>query len=191
MLLLRKKGDGKTVTQDKKALKWLLAIGSVAVIWFALLISPYVGGKLGGIINGLSEALRHPFSIHLCEDSLKTVLILLLIYSVTAGVILTSDSNYRRREEHGSAKWGDPVALGRRYSRKKLIGNKIFTQNVSMSYKTRRHRRNMNTLVVGGSGAGKTRFYAKPNILNSTTNSLVVLDPKGTQSEILNAKYHA
>ena len=179
MLLLREKGDGKTVTQDKKALKWLLAIGAAVVIWFALLISPYVGGKLGGIIEGLSEAMQHPFSIRICEDSLKIVLVLLLVYGVAAGVILTSDRNYRRREEHGSARWGDPIALGKRYAKGKLIGNKILTQNVSMSYKTRKHKRNMNTLVVGGSGAGKTRFYAKPNILNTTTNSLVILDPKG------------
>ena len=179
MLSPRERGDGKTVTRDKKAIKWLLAIGTLAVIWLGLLVAPFAGDGFVGIINGFSQAMQYPFSVQLCEDSLKTVLVLLLIYGLTVGVVISSSRNYRKREEHGSARWGDAVALGKKYAKGKLLGNKIFTQSVSMSYKTRRHRRNMNTLVVGGSGAGKTRFYAKPNILNTTTNSLVILDPKG------------
>ena len=175
----RKRGDGRTVTQDRKVLRWLFVLGALAVVWLGFLIAPYAGDGLLGIMNGFSEAMQNPFSIKLCEDSLRTVLVLLLVYGLIVGVVLSSDRNYRKREEHGSARWGDASSLGRKYSRGRLLGNKILTQNVSMSYKTRRHRRNMNTLVVGGSGAGKTRFYAKPNILNTTANSLVILDPKG------------
>ena len=49
-----------------------------------------------------------------------------------------------------------------------------------MGFDVHRHRRNLNILVVGGSGAGKTRFFCKPNILNCNT-SFVCLDPKGEQ----------
>lgn len=53
------------------------------------------------------------------------------------------------------------------------------TQNVCIGLNAKKHRRNLNTLVCGGSGAGKTRFYAKPNIMNAARNSYVILDPKG------------
>ncbi|HRM89583.1 MAG TPA: type IV secretory system conjugative DNA transfer family protein, partial [Thomasclavelia ramosa] len=64
------------------------------------------------------------------------------------------------------------------YASSQMIDDKIFTQNVRISYDSRKHRRNLLSLVVGGSGAGKTRFYAKPNLLQANT-SFVVLDPKG------------
>lgn len=109
---------------------------------------------------------------------MKTVLIFLLCYGLGIGVYLSTDRNYRRREEHGSAKWGDPRAINRKYADKEPTANKILTQNVAIGLDGRRHRRNLNVLVVGGSGAGKTRFYAKPNIMNANT-SLIILDCKG------------
>ena len=93
-------------------------------------------------------------------------------------VILSDDKNYRRREEHGSAKWGSPNAVNKKYAGKQFDENKVLTQNVAIGLDGRTHRRNLNVLVCGGSGAGKTRFYAKPNIMNANT-SFVCLDPKG------------
>lgn len=86
--------------------------------------------------------------------------------------------NYRRREEHGSAKWGNIKEIRKKYMQEPPETNKILTQNVSIGYDAHAHRRNLNTLVIGGSGAGKTRFYAKPNLMQANT-SFVVLDPKG------------
>ena len=156
----------------------LAVIGIIPVIWFALLVAPYLSSGLMGILDGVPEAMNHPFSVQLCGDSEKTVLIFLLCYGLGIGVYLSTDRNYRRREEHGSAKWGDPRAINRKYADKELTANKILTQNVAIGLDGRRHRRNLNVLVVGGSGAGKTRFYAKPNIMNANT-SLIVLDCKG------------
>ena len=63
--------------------------------------------------------------------------------------------------------------------------NKILTQNVKLGLNGKKHRRNLNVLVCGGSGAGKTRFYCKPNIMQCSKNiSYVLTDPKG---EILRA----
>lgn len=94
-------------------------------------------------------------------------------------IYASSRKNYRRLEEYGSARWGDPRALCRNYAdRAKPMHNKLFTRHVRMSFNGRKHRRNLNTIVVGGSGAGKTRFYAKPNAMQCNT-SLVILDPKG------------
>ena len=102
----------------------------------------------------------------------------MLCYGLGIGIYLSTDRNYRRREEHGSAKWGTAQAVRKKYADKKATANKILTQNVAIGLDGRRHRRNLNILVCGGSGAGKTRFFAKPNIMNANT-SFVCLDPKG------------
>ena len=122
--------------------------------------------------------MQNPFKIQLCEDSVKTVLTLLLVYGIAIGVYLSTEHNYRRREEHGSAKWGAAGSVNKKYANKDKTENKLLTQNVAIGLDGRKHRRNLNVLVCGGSGAGKTRFYAKPNIMNANT-SFVVLDPKG------------
>ena len=96
---------------DKKTGLILSACGIVPVIWLALLTAPYVGGGLVEIIRGLPVALGKPFEITVCEDSAKTVLIFLLAYAMGIGIYFSTRRNYRRREEHGSAKLGDAGAL--------------------------------------------------------------------------------
>lgn len=157
---------------------WLYALGLVPVIWFALLIAPAISGGLSEIVNALPAAMNNPFKIVWCEDSVKTVLIFIAAYGLGIGIYLSSRRNYRRGEEHGSAKWGDPRAVNKKYRDKDPIKNRIFTQHVRMGLDGRKHRRNLNTLVVGGSGAGKSRFYAKVNICQCNT-SFFILDCKG------------
>lgn len=157
---------------------WLYALGLVPVIWFALLIAPAISGGLSEIVNALPAAMNNPFKIVWCEDSVKTVLIFIAAYGLGIGIYLSSRRNYRRGEEHGSARWGDPRAVNKKYRDKDPIKNRIFTQHVRMGLDGRKHRRNLNTLVVGGSGAGKSRFYAKVNICQCNT-SLFILDCKG------------
>lgn len=156
----------------------LYLVGILPVVWLALLVAPAFGNGLPGLLENLGTVFSHPFKITLCEDSLKAVLICLLAYAMGIGIYLTTDRNYRRREEHGSAKWGVPSKVNRKYAATPADANKILTQNVSIGLDGRKHRRNLNVLVIGGSGAGKTRFYAKPNIMNANT-SFVCLDPKG------------
>ena len=166
--------------RDKQKEKTLaLVIGLVPVLWFALLIAPYVSDGIPGIIRNFGGIMEHPFKIRFCGDSLKTVLTFLLIYGVAAAVILSSDRNYRKREEHGSAKWGNAKSVSQKYANPNREANKILTQHVSIGLDGRKHRRNLNVMVCGGSGSGKTRFYAKPNLLQATDCSYVVLDPKG------------
>lgn len=94
------------------------------------------------------------------------------------GVYFSTRRNYRRREEHGSAKWGNAGALNKKYRDKDPSANKLLTQNVRIGLDGKKHRRNLNILVCGGSGAGKTRFFCKPNAMQCNT-SFVILDPKG------------
>ena len=141
------------------------ACGLIPVIWMALLSAPYLGNGLVGLLQNGGAAFDNPFHIALCEDSLKTVLIFVLCYGIGIGVYLSTDRNYRRREEHGSAKWGTPVMLNKKYADKRITENKILTQNVAIGLEGRKHRRNLNILCCGGSGSGKTRFFAKPNVM--------------------------
>ena len=156
----------------------LYCFGTIPVGWMALRIAPFMEDGLPGLIQNFGAAMSRPFHITLCEDSLKTVLILLLCYGLAIGMYLSTQRNYRRREEHGSAQWGSPAQMNRKYADRIPTQNKILTQNVSVGLDGRRHRRNLNTLVCGGSGAGKTRFFAKPNLCQANS-SYVVLDPKG------------
>ena len=164
--------------QDKAAIRLFCLLGILPVAWLGLLIAPAASEGLPGIIAQFSAAMSDPFHIKLCEDSLKTVLLFLFAYGMGLGIYFSTRRNYRRGEEHGSAQWGDARAVDRKYRAKQPEANKLFTQNVRVGLDGRKHRRNLNTMVVGGSGAGKTRFYAKPNLCQANT-SFVVLDPKG------------
>ena len=163
---------------DKQTAVILSVIGIIPVVWLALLIAPSVGGGLPEILPKLSTVFNNPFQIELCEDSVKTVLVLLLCYGMGIGIYFSTRKNYRRREEHGSAKWGDARAVNKKYCQTPKSENKLMTQNVSIGLNAKKHRRNLNPLVCGGSGAGKTRFYCKPNLMQANT-SFVILDPKG------------
>ena len=132
----------------------LYCFGTIPVVWLALRIAPFMENGLPGLIQNFGAAMSRPFHIMLCEDSLKTVLIFLGIYGLGIGVYLSSSRNYRRREEHGSAQWCSPAQVNRKYADRAPAQNKILTQNVSVGLDGRRHRRNLNTLVCGGSGAG-------------------------------------
>ena len=156
----------------------IVCLGLIPVSWLALLIAPFLEGGLVEIVEGFPNALASPFSISISEDSVKAVLIFIAAYVIGIGIYLSTKRNYRRGEEHGSAKWGDALQLNKKYKAKPDSDNKILTQNVKIGLDGRKHRRNLNVLVCGGSGAGKTRFYCKPNLMQANT-SLVVLDPKG------------
>ncbi|NCC02307.1 MAG: type IV secretory system conjugative DNA transfer family protein [Clostridia bacterium] len=163
---------------DRKANIILAVLGIIPVVWFSLLIAPSVKGGLPEIVSSAVTLFNNPFHIELCEDSVKTVLVLLLAYGMGIGIWLSTQKNYRRREEHGSAKWGNAGAVNKKYHQSPASNNKLMTQNVSIGLNAKKHRRNLNTLVCGGSGAGKTRFYCKPNLMQANT-SFVILDPKG------------
>ena len=163
---------------DLESLLIATLIGIAPVIWLALLFAPYVNGGLPNIIENLEVILEDPYHIEFCKDRIKTVLILLMCYLLAIGIYFSSQRNYRRREEHGSAKWGNKKMIDKKYKQSPKSNNKLMTQNVCIGLNAKKHRRNLNTLVCGGSGAGKTRFFCKPNLMQCNT-SFVILDPKG------------
>lgn len=150
----------------------------IPTIWFAVLIAPYMDQGLIHALPCLSEALNHPFQFQWCDNSLKTIGIFLVIYVLGIGIYLSNEKNYRQKEEYGSARWGYIRSLVKKHSNKDFFENKLFTQKTRMDIHGKIKNVNLHTVVIGGSGAGKTRYYAKPNIMQCNT-SYVVLDPKG------------
>ena len=158
--------------------KVLYFLGIIPTIWLALIIAPNLNNGLMSIITSFTESMNNPLNISWCENSIKSILIFLLIYIMIIVVYESTKKNYRRGEEHGSAKWGSASELNKKYMQKPENMNKILTKNVKLGLKGKQHKRNLNVLVVGGSGAGKTFSYCKPNIMQANS-SFVCLDPKG------------
>lgn len=166
--------------ENQKTIYALFGILSVFVIWLALMVAGCYEEdiKLFELLDRLTAAMNNPTHITLNEYSLKAVLIFLFLYAMGIGVYFSSRENRRPGEEHGSARWGNVKSVVKRYMDKDSYKNIILSQNMRLGLNAKKHRRNLNVLVVGGSGAGKTRFYAKPNLMQCNT-SFIVADPKG------------
>lgn len=166
--------------ENQKTIYILLGILSVFVIWLALMVAGCYEEdiKLFELLDRLTAAMNNPMHITFNEYSLKAVLIFLFLYAMGIGVYFSSRENRRPGEEHGSARWGNVKSVVKRYMDKDSYKNIILSQNMRLGLNAKKHRRNLNVLVVGGSGAGKTRFYAKPNLMQCNT-SFIVADPKG------------
>ena len=144
------------------------------VIWAALLIAQSLGGGLPDLFSNLTAALEHPFQIQWTDKSLLTILICTGVYIIGLCIYDAESGRTRDGEEHGSAMWGSPRQVNAQFCQKQ---NKILTRHVRLGLDTHKHRRSLNVLVIGGSGAAKTRGYVKPNILEANTN-YVITDPK-------------
>ncbi len=160
--------------QIKEEDKLLWLVGCLPVIWAGLLIGQSLGGGLADIMESLSAAIAEPLNIRWTEYSLPAVLVSLLCYVLALSIYSSEQGKRRDGEEHGSATWGDPRQVNAELAQKE---NKLLTQNVRLGLDTHKHRRSLNVLVIGGSGAAKTRGYVKPNILQANTN-YVITDPK-------------
>jgi type IV secretion system protein VirD4 len=174
------------VKSAKAAERILALLGVPAVIWLALLLAPVITGGSTGFLERLSSAMANPFEIALSEGSLRVALVFLALYALGIGIYFSTRRNWRRREEHGSAKWGQVQTITKRYKDRDPFADRIMTKNFRMGLDGQKHKRNLNALIVGGSGASKTRGYALPNVMQAAS-SLLILDPKG---EILRKAGH-
>lgn len=157
----------------------LYSVGFLLSVWFAMLIAPTLGGGVVSTFTKLTKAFLNPFSLYWSNSTLPCIIVFCAIYGFIVVIYHYTKPNYRRRKEHGSAKWGSIKKINEKYRQLPTSENKIMTQNVVIGYNARAHRRNLNTMVVGGSGSGKTRFYAKPNLMQGGNMSYVCLDCKG------------
>ncbi len=146
----------------------------IPVVWAALLLAQSLGGGLADILSNLTVALEHPLDIHWTKYSAISILICTGAYIMALCVYSANQGRTREGEEHGSASWASPRQVNAMFAQKE---NKLLTRNVRLGLDTHKHRRSLNVLVIGGSGAAKTRGYVKPNILEANTN-YVITDPK-------------
>lgn len=152
------KEKGKNVSDNDRSTNiFLMCLGGFIVIWLALLVAPYINGGIVEIINKLPQKMNEPFNIEFCKDSLKTILIFLLIYLLCLGIYFSNRRNYRRGKEYGSAVWGNARQINKKYMQMPKNQNKILTQNVMLGLNARKHKRNLNVLVVGGSRSRKNK----------------------------------
>lgn len=162
----------------------LWAALAVFVVWLALLGGGCCGEGFGLFewLNAFSAALETPFSIHITPYTKKFVLIALAFYGFAVAWYYSEKGNRRPGEEHGSAYWGRPKEVCAHFRTKKNDRYLLISRHIRISMNVRalppQHQVNANILVIGGSGAGKTRFFIKPNLMQAEC-SYIVCDPKG------------
>lgn len=135
------------------------------------------GMNLSGLLNACNEMLAEPLPFEWSNQTPRFLLIFTGLYAVIALAASSEHRNTRPGEEHGSARWGNAKELNRRY-RDTQGPNLLMTRNIRIGVDGYKHKHNTNVLVVGGSGTGKTRTYAVPNVLEAGC-SMVITDPKG------------
>lgn len=152
----------------------------IPIVWFAVLMASCYepGMTIFSLMDAFSVATKNPFALHWTTYTPKFIGIFLLLYGGAILFYYTGQKNTRPGEEHGSASWGSVRELGKKYRDKDAGKNVILTQHLQMSMNGKLHRRNLLQIIVGGSGSGKTRFLAKPNLMLANA-SFIVTDPKG------------
>ena len=163
---------------------WLLPL---PLVWWAaagLAMRWNAAAGLAGMLAAVNDLLAQPFPLYYTPQTPRFLLLGTALYAVIAIVITANHKNTRPGEEHGSASWGNVFALNRKYADKDGP-NLLLTHHFRIGVDGYKHKHNTNILVVGGSGAGKTRTYAVPNVLEAARAgpdgkgcSLVITDPK-------------
>ncbi len=171
------------MTRKKKSFRnaapvW--AAFTLPIVWLAVLMASCYEPDMTifTLMDAFSAATKNPFSLHWTPYTMKFIGIFLLLYGGAILFYYTGQKNTRPGEEHGSASWGSVRELDKKYRDKDAGKNVILTQHLQMSMNGKLHRRNLLQIIVGGSGSGKTRFLAKPNLMLANA-SFIVTDPKG------------
>ena len=164
--------------KESGIMMWVLLAFPVAWMGAVMAYAYEDGMNLFQLLGRFTAAMEYPFAIGWTAHTPRFVLGALVLYGFAVTLYLSSKENRRPGEEHGSAKWGKPRQLCAKYRDKDPVKNTLLTQNVRMGLNGKVHRRNLLQIIIGGSGAGKTRFFCKPNLMQANC-SFLVTDPKG------------
>ena len=167
-----------TKSGSREILFWITLLPPV--LWLAALLAQgYIpGAKLDVLLESVTSTLQQPFALQWTDRTAAFLLAAVLLYGLGISAYYATRGNTRLREEHGSARWGKAGQVNGKYAdHKRPESNIILTRHVRLGMDGRKHRRNLNVLVVGGSGSGKTRYFAKPNVMQANC-SYIIADPK-------------
>ncbi len=169
----------KTKAEKRRQKILLFGAGLPVVLYLAIKIAPYTSEKLKGLLLGFSEILQQPFSLQLCENTVKIIALFLLIYAVIALYFIFDEREFRPGEEYGSAKWGRPKEISKKIQSMNPDNNLILTRNVKMGTdNVKAHNLAINVGVIGDPGSGKSRGVIMPALMQMF-GSYIVLDPSG------------
>lgn len=165
----------------KKQPVWMYLIGGLGAAYGSYLLNVcYEPGKdINDLMERLNVVMGAPFANYWNDTSTKAIIMGLFIYAIGMLMYATSKRKYMPGQEYGTAVFADPHRITKQYGDKDSHNNRILSQNVQISMNTRKTRLNLNQLVIGGSGAGKTLFIVKPNLLALSHSSNIITDPKG------------
>ena len=178
--------------RSKRNDEWIFwGILLIPLLWAAAALAQAIeqGDGLSGIVSVFSTLLNDPFSVRWCSHTAGCLLAVLVLYPMAVYCHMLDMADRHPGAEHGTAKWGSAAHLNRKYrNRKKPDQNYLLSAHVQFSMNSHAHRHNLNVVVIGGSGAGKTRFYVKPNAMQCAC-SYLFLDPKGELLRSLGGLY--
>lgn len=163
---------------------------SVVFIVTGALLAAYLGYLIGGawsdgqnlmtFMESLNQVCQKPFANYFNDNTVKSTAIALGIYAMAILMYYTSQRNYMPGKEYGTARFESPRKVNQVLMDKDENFNRILSQNVKMSLDFRKLKLNGNILICGGSGAGKTFYEVKPNLMQMPRNcSFICTDPKG------------
>lgn len=159
-----------------------LIIGELFTIYVSYVLNGVWNnsGDIVLILNKFNVAIKNPFGNYYNANTLRAVIYGSLIYGMAVLMYVTSRRNLMHGKEYGTARFADIRMVNKALADKDECKNRILSNNVRMSTDTSVTGLNNNMLVIGGSGAGKTFFIVKPNIMQMMlNNSFIATDPKG------------
>lgn len=159
-----------------------LIIGELFTIYVSYVLNGVwnTNGDIVLTLNKFNAAIKNPFGHYYNANTLRAVIYGSLIYGMAVLMYVTSRRNLMHGKEYGTARFADIRMVNKAIADKDESKNRILSNNVRMSTDTSVTGLNNNMLVIGGSGAGKTFFIVKPNIMQMMlNNSFIATDPKG------------
>ncbi len=165
----------------KKTSVWLIVLGGVLAAYGGYLLNGIweQGIDINTFMERLNMVMARPFGNYFNDTTFKGILLAEFVYMIAIAMYLTSRKNYMPGKEYGTAKFADIKQVNQVLAEKDETENRILSQNVRMRMDSRKTKLNLNTLVIGGSGAGKSFFFCKPNLLQLNRSSYIITDPKG------------
>ena len=170
------------VQNKKKVSLWFIVLGAVLSAYAGYLLNGAwePGMEMNAFLESFNRVCAEPFANYYNETTLKAVVIALIVYATALLMYITSQRNFMPGKEFGTARFESPQMANKILADKDENFNRILSQNVKMSLNFRRLKLNGNILICGGSGAGKTFYEVKPNLMQMPHNcSFICTDPKG------------